>query len=149
MDIHVELPFYGTADNFRIKDTVPFSYSDLDHVEEFTLRMDLENGFPLETSLQLIFVDESMNALDTLFIPGEVVIPSGIVDAGTGRVLIPGKKIHDHVFQRSRIEKILSAKDIIVVAAASTFNNGNSNVKIYNDYQLKIKIGAIAKMKIQ
>ncbi len=149
MDIHVELPFYGTANNFRIKDTVPFSYNDLDNVEELTLRFDLENGFPIESSIQLIFVDDSLNALDTLFVPGEVIIPSGLVDLNTGRVSIPGKKVQDLVFTRSRIEKILNATQLYVVASATSFNNGNTNIKIYNDYHLKIKIGAIAKMKIQ
>ncbi|MBL0343567.1 MAG: hypothetical protein IPP71_23555 [Bacteroidetes bacterium] len=149
MDIHVELPFFGTANDFRIKDTVPFSYNDLNNVEELTLRMGLENGFPLESSIQLIFVDDNMNSLDTLFLPGEVVIPSGTVDMVSGRVTVPGKKIHNHVFPRSRIEKIISASHILIIASATSFNNGNSNVKIYNDYKLKLKIGAIAKMKIQ
>lgn len=149
MDVHVELPFYGTAENFKIKDTVPFSYNDLDQVEALTLRMDLENGFPLESSIQLIFADDSLNVLDTLFSENEVVIASGSVDQVTGRVTVPGKKIHDHVFSRERIEKILTANYIYVISSATTFNGGNTNVKIYNDYKLKIKIGAIAKMKIQ
>lgn len=149
MDVHVELPFYGTAENFKIKDTVPFSYNDLDQVEALTIRINLENGFPLESSIQLIFADDSLNALDTLFSENEVVIASGVVDQVTGRVTVPGKKIHDHVFSRERIEKILSAKYIYVISSATTFNGGNTNVKIYNDYKLKLKIGAIAKMKIQ
>lgn len=149
VDVHVELPFYGTADNFKVKDTVPFSYNDLANVSELMLRMDLENGFPLESSVQLIFTDEQNQPLDTLFNINEVVIPSGTIGAGSERVSIPGKKTHDQFFDVSRIAKILNAKKIIVVATATSANNGNTNVKIFADYQLKIKIGAIAKMKIQ
>ena len=149
MDMHVELPFYGTADNFKIKDTVPFSYNDLDNVEALTLRIALENGFPLESSIQLVFADSAMQSLDTLFTQNEVVIASGVVDPVTERVTIPGKKLHDIVFSPERISKILNAKHIFIVSSATTFNNGSTNVKIYNDYKLKVKIGAIAKMKIQ
>ena len=33
VDVEVRLPLYGTASNFRIRDTLPFSYDDLDNVE--------------------------------------------------------------------------------------------------------------------
>lgn len=147
--MHVELPFYGTANNFKVKDTVPFSYNDLVNVSELMLRMDLENGFPLESSVQLIFTDDQNQPLDTLFNTNEVVIPSGTLGAGSERVSIPGKKSHDQFFDATRITKILNAKNIIIVATATSTNAGNTNVKIFADYQLKIKIGAIAKMKIQ
>lgn len=149
VDVHVELPFYGTANNFKVKDTVPFSYNDLVNVSELMLRMDLENGFPLESSVQLIFTDDQNQPLDTLFNTDEVVIPSGTLGAGSERVSIPGKKSHDQFFDATRITKILNAKNIIIVATATSTNAGNTNVKIFADYQLKIKIGAIAKMKIQ
>lgn len=149
VDVHVELPFYGTANNFKVKDTVPFSYNDLADVQDLLLRMELENGFPLESSVQLIFTDENLNPLDTMFTANEVVIPSGIVAPGDDRVSLPGRKVHDQHFDQLRIQKILSAKNIVVVASATSMNDGNTNVRIYADYKMKIKIGAIAKMKIQ
>lgn len=149
VDVHVELPFYGTANNFKVKDTVPFSYNDLADVQDLLLRMELENGFPLESSVQLIFTDENLNPLDTMFTADEVVIPSGIVAPGDERVSLPGRKVHDQHFDQQRIQKILSAKNIVVVASATSMNEGNTNVRIYADYKMKIKIGAIAKMKIQ
>ncbi len=149
MNIHVELPLYGTASDFKIRDTLPFNYNDLENVEQLTLRLNIENWFPLEADIQLIFTDENYNGLDTLFVPGEVLIPSGIIPANSERVLMPGKKIQDHTFDKSRILRLLNAKNILIEAGASSYQNGSTNVKIYNDYKLKIKIGAIAKTRIQ
>jgi hypothetical protein len=84
-----------------------------------------------------------------MFTADEVVIPSGIVAPGDERVSLPGRKVHDQHFDQQRIQKFLSAKNIVVVASATSMNEGNTNVRIYADYKMKIKIGAIAKMKIQ
>ena len=148
MDVRVELPLYGTANDFKIMDTVPFNYSDLEKVENLTLRMNVENWFPIESSLQLVFTDANFVPLDTLFLPGEVVIPSGIINGSNDRVTVAGKKIHDHIFDKTRISRILNAENILIMATATTMQQGNTNVKIFNDYKLKLTIGAIAKMKI-
>ncbi len=148
LQVHVELPLYGTADNFKIIDTVPFNYNDLESVETLTLRINVENWFPLEAGIQLIFIDSANNSLDTLFANGETIIPSGIITGSNEKVTIAGKKIIDQLFSAARIQKILSAKNIIVNATASTYEQGTKNVKIYNDYKLKVKLGVIAKMKI-
>ncbi len=148
LQVHVELPLYGTADNFKIIDTVPFNYNDLESVETLTLRINVENWFPLEAGIQLIFIDSDNNILDTLFANGETIIPSGIITGNNEKVTIAGKKIIDQIFSATRIQKILNAKNIIVKATASTFEQGSKNVKIYNDYKLKVKLGVIAKMKL-
>jgi len=148
VDMHCELPLFGTAKDFTINDTVPFSYSDLNNVEELTLRVDIENGFPLEAGVELVFLDKNFNPVDTIFTGTETIIQSGTVDATSGRVTAPGKKIVDRLFERSRINKILSAENILVKAIATSTNNGNTNVRIYSDYQLKVKVGAIAILTI-
>ena len=146
--IHVELPLHGTAKEFIIKDTVPFNYFDLENVEALTLRLNIENWFPIESNIQIIFTDENYLPLDTIFSPGEVVIPSGIVPSNQERVTQAGFKIHDQSFDNDRIQKILGARKILIQASASTYQQGGANVKIFNDYKLKVKIGAIVKMKI-
>lgn len=148
MDVRVELPLFGTANDFKIIDTVPFNYNDLEQVETLTLRINVENWFPMEAGIQLVFTDDENNNLDTLFLPGEIIIPSGILSGNDERVSAAGKKIIDQPFSSARIQKILKAKNIIVNAAASTVQNGTKNVKIFNDYKLKVKLGIVAKMKI-
>jgi hypothetical protein len=148
VDIHAEIPFYGTAKDFVITDSVPFSYNDLEKVEELTLKINIENGFPLESSIQLIFTDEHWVHLDSVFVPGEIIIPSGIIDPVSSRVVIPGQRQVSCAFNADKLNKIIHSKNIIVTSSATTTGNGNQNVKIFSDYKLKIKVGALIKLKM-
>jgi hypothetical protein len=148
MNARVELPLHGTAENFRIRDTIPFNYSDLEKVERLTLRINVENWFPIEAGVKLVFTDENYNSLDTVFVQQSAIIPPGFITGSDERVTAAGTSTLDESFDETRISKILNASHIIVDATASTLNQGNQNVKIFSDYRLKLKFGAIAKMKI-
>ncbi len=148
MNAKVELPLYGTASDFRIRDTVPFNYSDLEKVEQLTLKVNVENWFPIDAGIKLVFTDSNFQALDTVFMQQEPVIPSGIITGAEERVTIAGRETLEEIFDAERISKILNATNIIVDASASTINQGTQNVKIFSDYRLKLKFGAIVKLKI-
>jgi hypothetical protein len=148
MDLQLEMPLYGTAENFRIKDTVPFSYDDLQNVETMELRTEVINGFPIEASIQIVFTDENYLPLDSLFIPGEKIVPSGTVDPVTERVTIPGRNTSKNTFNSNRLRNMLNARHIIVYGQATTYNDGNQNVKIFTDYSLRIKVGAKVKLQV-
>ena len=148
MNARVELPLHGTAENFRIRDTVPFNYSDLENVERLTLRISVENWFPLDAGVKLVFTNSNFQPLDTVFVDHDAIIPSGIITGTDERVTVAGSAIIDESFDMTRIAGILDASHIIVDATASTFNQGSQQVKIFSDYRLKLKFGAIVKMKI-
>lgn len=148
VDMEVKMPLYGTATNFLMRDTVDFSYSNLDNVQSLMIRTTLENGFPIDTKFQVYFTDENFQTLDSLVYGDQLLMPSGVVDAVSGKVTSPTLKTTDHTLDRSRILKILAAKKIILKAQASSVNNSNTNVKIYADYQFKVNLGAIAKVTL-
>lgn len=148
VDIRVDLPLYGTASDFRIRDTLPFSYKDLQNVESLELKAIIENGFPLESNIQVLFTDENYQLLDSLFIPGEIIIASGVVDPISERVIMPGRKTTSTTMERNRLMNLLNAQHLIVQSRASTTNNGN-NVKLFADYNINIKISTKAKLIIQ
>jgi len=149
VDVTMEIPLYGSATNFRVKDTLPFSYDDLDNVNTLELKTSVSNTFPIEAAVQIIFTDENFQPLDSLFLPGEVTVPAGIIDPETGKVSIAGVQDLEHIFNRNRIKGILNSKHIIVNGYASTVDAGSSNVKIYTDYTLNVKIGAKAKINVK
>ena len=148
MNARVELPLHGTAENFRIRDTVPFNYNDLEKVEQLTIRINVENWFPIDAGVKLVFTDDNFQPLDTVFVDQDAIIPSGLITGTDERVSAAGTAMIDETFNASRITNILGATNIIVDATASTLNQGTQNVKIFSDYRLKLKVGAIAKMKI-
>ncbi len=149
VDMTLSLPLHGTATNFVIRDTLPFTYNDLDKVESFTLRLGIENWFPLESNARLIFTDDQFNPLDSVFTNSNLIIPSGKIQGNSERVSIPGYKIAEEKLDVNRINKIKGATKIIVETIANTVNNGTTDVKIYHDYKMKVNIGARVKLKVK
>jgi hypothetical protein len=148
VNMKVKLPLYGTANNFRIRDTLPFSYDDLENVEWLEFKAVVENGFPLESSVQILFTNDNFDILDSLFSPDEIVIASGLIDPVTERVVLPAIKKTVSKLDRSRLLNLMNATHLIIQSKASTTDNGN-NVKLFADYTLDLKISTRAKLIIQ
>ncbi len=149
IDVAVEMPLYGTIQNFKIRDTLPFSYDDLKNVEYLELRTDVTNGFPLSSNIEVVFTDENYSPIDTLFSSNEIQVPGGTVDPVTERVTIPGKRSAANILTKQMLNDLMLAKHIIITGIATSTNDGNTNIKLFADYKLKVKIGAKAKIKVQ
>jgi hypothetical protein len=149
VDVTLSLPLYGRAKDFAIRDTLPFSYTPPSELESLAIRIGVENWFPMEATAFLIFTDENQLPVDTILVPGSLVIPSGTIMSPSERVSLPGTRITEIPLTASEIEKIAHAKYLIVEARASTAGGGNTDVKIFSDYRIKVSIGARAKISIQ
>ncbi len=144
----VELPLYGSANDFVITDTTDFKVDNIDRIERLTLHTCLSNGFPVDMNVQVYFTDENYNVLDSLITTNPRVLESAAINAATGRASTPTEKTTDIVFDQPQISRITGAKYIITKGGAATVNNGNTNVKIYADYALGVRIGVKAKIKV-
>ncbi len=148
VDMNVKLPLYGSAKDFLLKDTVNFNYNNFNNVTELMIRTSLTNGFPLDVNFQILFADDNYTILDSLVTSNQLIMPSGIVDAATGRVISPVTQTTDHTLNHTRVLNIASARKLILKASAATINNGNTDIKIYSDYKFDVNIGAIAKITL-
>jgi hypothetical protein len=160
--MRVEMPLYGRADIFTIRDTIDFSISsdsassgsgssastDTSNIEidlvSLTLKSILKNQFPMDISLQGYLINENGAILDSL-LNGFTTIPSAQVDAN-GRSTTPGVVNIESIFTKARVEKFADIKKIVIMAKAATLNGATQDVKIYSDYQLSVKIGIKAKI---
>ena len=152
IDVEFDLPLYGTAKNFMLVDTTAFSFSQNipDQVESGIIRTYNANGFPMDIDLQVYFVDSLYTKLDSLvIIPNFILLKSGVVNLTTGRVTSPTETIYDATFDKTRLQKLKNATKIIIHAIASTTNAGTTDVKIYSDYKLDVKLGVQLQLHIQ
>ncbi len=145
VDVEVILPLYGSVNDFILSDTLDFTYANLQNVNELLIRTHLINGFPFEASWQVYFTDDQYNKLDSLVLTNALLMPSGIIN-GAGLVTAPSVNTVDNTFDRARILGIMPASHVIVQARISTANGGQTNVKIYADYEFTVHLGAIAKV---
>ena len=150
VDIEAELPLFGSASGFKLQDTVDFDLGDdIDEVEWVILKVYTSNGFPLDVSMQIYFADSLGNKLDSLLTSIDKIISSGIVGpAPSYKVITPTEKHLSIQINQQKMDNLLKAEKLIILANLSTTNNGVDKVKIYSDYEIDVKLGVQAKGKI-
>lgn len=149
VDMEVELPLYGTAMDFLLTDTIAFEFTETlpDEVESALIRTYNSNGFPFDVDMQVYFVDSLYTKLDSLVIPNQLILKSGNVNFSTGIVTSPSQTIYDAVLNKTRLLNLKTSKHLLIRANASTTNGGATDVKIYSDYKLDVKIGLQVQVK--
>ncbi len=154
VDMEINLPLYGTAMNFVLQDTMPFNFGETmpDEVDYALIRTFNSNGFPFDVDLQIYFVDSLYNKLDSLVVPNQIILKSGIVnttvgDPNYGKVISPSATTLDAVLTRTRLVNLKPAKYLLIRALANTANGGTTNIKIYSNYKLDVKLGLQVQVK--
>jgi hypothetical protein len=146
LNTEVEIPLEGFAYGIGIIDTLDFNFSEnINEVDWVEFRIFMENRFPVDINVQLIFLDQNKIKLDSLISNNENLISAAIIGAD-GRVVSPTKKTTLIKYDQSRVNNLFNAKYVVVkgitnTALASPSNPSNPAVKFYYDYDLIVKAG--------
>ncbi len=147
VDFKLSLPLEGYANNFLFSDTSKFEIGNLpENVERITLRTFIRNGFPIAANVQLYFLDANNVIKDSLMTTGSTVLLSPAPVGANGRVTTPTALTRDYVIDRARVTNLSTVTKVVVRATTNTTNAPNTNVKIYSDYRMALKLGVIAKL---
>lgn len=146
VEVVMELPMWGYIYNWNMWDTTEVDLSDLqgdyNPVERVLVRVDIQNGFPIETFGQVYFTDENYVILDSLFYTNEEILLSAADCDANGRVLDFSRKITEIEYVDERLEKLETCKYVIYGGHANTTDAGDAEVvKIYSDYRIIFDIG--------
>lgn len=149
LDMEIQLPLYGSASGLVLVDTIPFELSETlpEAVEWALVRTFNSNGFPFDVNMQVYFADSLYTKLDSLVIPSQTLLQSGVVDGSTGMVTAPTSTTYDATLTKARLDNLKTSKYLLVMARAATTNNGNTNVKIYSHYKVDFKLGLQVQVK--
>jgi len=150
VDMELDLPLYGTVTNFMFQDTVQYSFDlNTDYVESISVRAFFSNGFPIDVGMRVAFVDSVYNVVAELINPPfKLVIPSASVGSN-GLVTAPTQNTSDFTIPNSIIPQLNKVKHILIGAAVNTTNAGALNVKIYDFYNLDVKLGVNVKTRLK
>jgi hypothetical protein len=146
IDMEVELPLEGFAYGFSIVDTLDFEFGEnIEEVEKVLFRINVENGFPVDLRMQMVFLDQFLIPVDTMLSIYSNLVASGSVGAN-GKVSSPTTKITDVTYNRARIENLNKAKYVIVRGESNTLNASGANpsnpiIKLYDDYFFNVRVG--------
>lgn len=142
VQVEVDLPLYGWAINFGVRDTFDLSLSDLDGADYAEFKMVTENAMPVSIGVQGYFRDAQGNVLDSLYENSTRVIEGAPVDA-VGRPTGVQETVTFSDFPAERFTKIKAATQLEVVATFFTTTDGQQSVQILGDQDVKVRLGAI------
>lgn len=152
--IEVELPLNGTARDFALEESQPFSLNleNLSSIKEVLFRIYTENGFPIDVATQVYFEDSVSNTiLDSLITTDPLILPSAAIDA-QGKVTNPNPKTTDIILRAANIANLENSNRIRIRATLNTpFYGGATqpDVAFYSSYNLLLQFGIQAEVLIE
>jgi len=149
LGVELELPLQGSAWDFILQDTIDFDIGSIVNKLEWVLfKIQTINGFPLDAEVQVYFADTLYNILDSLIVPFEKVIASGLVGPSPNYMVISPTIKSTMVFiVQERLINLVDAKKLIIKSRLATTNNGATVVKFYSTYNIEVKMGVQVKTK--
>lgn len=154
MTLEAQMPLNIKMDNLTIRDTFAFQLSqkkDKSHIESGVLQLDLDNAFPFEGKIKLLFVDENGAVIETVSASQPIV--SSLYGEQNSNGLWHKTSTVEVPLSIVAVDKLNSTKNIIVEAIFNTPDpNTSSNqmvgipvnaylgIKAKAKFQLKMKI---------
>lgn len=131
VSVSFELPIEGKAKSFITEQIVDMDLGDEEELlKEAQLKLITSNQIPIDVGLQLYFLDEAEQKVDSIFTDLTTVIASNSPELTTLFDLSP-----------SRIQSIRKSKKIMIRSEFSTTNGGNTEVRILNTQEMAVRLG--------
>ena len=140
VDYDLDMPMHGTANDFMLVDTLAWNFKNPENLTSLTIKSYIDNEFPVDFNMGFIFADSLNRPLYT-FIPNGSAIVKGAPVGTDGVVIGSVVQRNDFTLPKEAMAQIKTAKKILIQATGSTSYAGGINVKFYNFYKLKVKLG--------
>ena len=158
INFEVELPIYGSIADFELVDTAALDLGDLitdvediSEIEALDIRLIIDNGFPFDAGVQIIFTDSVFNQIDVLFEDSELIYSSAPVnlsvppdDPEYGRAIGKTRTITDISIPKSKILGLENASQMIISIYGNSSGNGEYPIRLFSNDAFDVKLGAKA-----
>ncbi len=149
----VELVLEGSVQDFGAEQTLDLNfgdYTDLDtaKIEEVEFKLVTENSTPIATAMQLYFLDEVGNALDSLFVGApQFIMQAPPIDANG--IAIGSKRTETFVpMDITRFDRVRQSKSMLMRTFFTTAEGGLVPVKLLATQSTTVKMGLKVKMRL-
>ncbi len=157
IDQQIELPLWGTAFQYTLSDTLDFDYKkevseNTKDIDYFNFLINLNNGFPVEGTIQIYLTDSLMHspAIDSIFPNANQLIKPAIPGGSPYyKATQPVATFNKISIPQIRLKNWDKVKKIIVKVVFYTYKSGSQQVKIYGDNTLGIDIGFQTQFKVE
>lgn len=143
-NISVSIPLSLIANNLTLADTLAVNFAGSSntnkHVKSGKLTIYANNSFPFSAGLQLYLLNSNNVIYDSLFIPTTQTITAAPVNAVTGIVANPQSSVLTISLDAAHTQELFNTKNIILHARFNMGNLPSTYRKIYDYYQLGLKL---------
>ncbi|NLJ06136.1 MAG: hypothetical protein GX437_00560 [Sphingobacteriales bacterium] len=137
--IQAELPLHFSSKGLSIIDTVDFVPDNVPETEMISsarLKVLILNKFPVKSRIQLVFLDENLQVIDSLFkIPVEIAYP----EYTGNKNYVPAETKFEIPLENHFIRNFENIRKVIVLATLDT-GPGDTRKKIFSDYKISVRI---------
>jgi len=151
VNLEVVIPMHLRAEGLELADSFNFNIGgeeDLsrENIKSFMFHLATENALPLEASIQVYFMDDNDEILDSLFNEQNWnILPSGIVD-DDGKVIMPSYYEVDIPLTDSQIDNVFITEWVMFMIFMETTDQGSRDIKFYSSNYLSFQLGAKAEV---
>ncbi|MDX2247007.1 MAG: hypothetical protein SF052_09545 [Bacteroidia bacterium] len=137
--VDFQLPLAGVLEELILTDTTELNLRDIDlaEIEGGTLRILLENEFPLQATVTARIFDEDYRLLSTL--TENQLLNPGTVDL-SGYVTVPGETTIEKSFTLEELESIIQEGKYLALHYSMSTKPTGTSVKLYADYRINAKL---------
>ena len=162
MNFEVQVPLFGSIADFLLIDTTALDLGNLiedtesiSEIEALDIRLIVENGFPFDAGVQIVFADSLFNPIDALFESPQLVFSAAPVnlavpddDPEYGRAIGTTRTITDVRIPKSKILGLENATQMIITVFGNTTGNGDHPIRMFSNDAFDIKLGAKATLNL-
>lgn len=156
VDVEVNLPLWGNVERYVFQDTLGFELEGMGEAfNSMEFKFYVENGFPVNLSLQAYFLDKNDVKLDSLFNDKHVKMFQAAKVDENGSVTGITSKSTSILLSPEKFDNINNTKNILLSFSFNTKQEASGDtkdksdpfsVRIYNDQQVDVKMGVKAKI---
>jgi len=142
--LRIDLPLFGTGADYLVRDTVDLDLNELENAREAEFKVVADNGIPLQMEVIYTFINERDEVVATLLEGGELIVEGAPVDAEGNPTDTVSKTTFVPV---SEVElEAIQAADRGVLTAIFSTSAGDAPVRITEDQQSNVRMGAIVRL---
>lgn len=134
--MEIDLPMELRTQDLRFSDEFEMALSDQEFIELLVLRFESVNGFPLDMTVKLSFLDSLGGVTDSVVMP---ILDAAEVDAN-GRAIQPVTNVLDVTLTERQINTLATAPSWRITGRVATPDLGQTAVRLYADYTLEISM---------
>lgn len=133
-ELQMKIPVFISLDNIAFSDTVDVDFTIPSDIDQGSFTVLAENGYPLNSHIELLMLDDANNLIETL-ISGQEILAGEIDQNG----IVSAVKLSQLNVPFSNASNLNNTKKVGFRVSFST-SPQNQTVKFYSDYAIKLKL---------